>query len=123
MYAFLASRIAGFSFGCLNEFDQLPSLHQRVPWWVAFPISLTFALSLVASIFCGLYATCVFALCSLYSKTALAEQKDSRMRTFLLERSRVINPPEGEANYHVSASIRPRRPPIPQAFASRQLAS
>ena len=78
MYAFLASLIAGFSFGCLNEFDALPAMQQRLPFYVSFPISLVFAFSLVASIFCGLYATCVFALCSLYSKTALAEQKDER---------------------------------------------
>ena len=52
-----------------------------------------------------------------------ARQLGAYIYTYLLERSRVINPPEGEANYHVSASIRPRRPPIPQAFASRQLAS
>jgi|MDTA01.1.fsa_nt_gb myosin-5 len=52
-----------------------------------------------------------------------ARQLGAHIYTYLLERSRVINPPEGEANYHVSASIRPRRPPIPQAFASRQLAS
>lgn len=78
MYAFLASLIAGFSFGCLNEFDAMATLQSRFAWWVSFPITLVFACSLIASTFCGLYATCVFALCSLYSKTALAECKDAR---------------------------------------------
>ena len=88
MYAFLASLVAGFSFGCLNEFDALPHLNKRLPWWMSYPLSVIFAFSLVASIFSGLYATCVFALCSLYSKTALAERKDARMKTFLSDTAR-----------------------------------
>jgi hypothetical protein len=89
MYAFLASLIAGFSFGCLNELtDALPTLNSRFPFAVSFPLSLLFSFSLIGSIFCGLYSTCVFALCSLYSKTALAERKDERMRNFLQETAR-----------------------------------
>ena len=88
MYAFLASLVAGFSFGCLNDVDALPSLKERVPAFMCYTASLTFALSLVCSIFSGLYATCVFALCSLYSKTALAEAKDARMRQFLHDTAR-----------------------------------
>ena len=84
MYAFLASLTAGFSFNCLNEFDALPEFEKRCPSRLLYyPVAFAFAFSLVASIFCGLYTTCVFALCSLYSKTALAEQNDERMRGFL----------------------------------------
>ena len=49
MYAFLASLIAGFSFGCLDEYNTMPSLGERFPLVVSYPISLAFSISLVAS--------------------------------------------------------------------------
>ncbi|KAL1512316.1 hypothetical protein AB1Y20_005578 [Prymnesium parvum] len=75
MYAFVASMAAGFSFSGL---DTLGGLEH----WPALLV-LPFAASVVVSIFSGLFATLVFCLCSLYSKTALAEGKDLRMHTFL----------------------------------------
>ena len=75
MYAFVASLAAGFSFSGL---DTLGSLEH----WPEILI-LPFSASVVISIFSGLYSTLIFCLCSLYSKTALAEGKDLRMATFL----------------------------------------
>ena len=89
MYAFLSSLIAGFSYGALSELGgAVSNAEENLPALLARPFSLLFALTLVASIFSGLYATCVFALCSLYSKTALAENKDSRMTAFLQRTAR-----------------------------------
>lgn len=83
MYSFLASLISGFSYGCLNDFDPRAGLREKLDERYCDALSLLFSLSMVFSIFSGLYATCIFALCSLYSKTALAEHKDGRMRAFL----------------------------------------
>lgn len=75
MYAFVASMTAGFSFSALDALSGV----EHWPW----PIALTFAISMIVSIFTGIYATLTFALCSLYAKTALAEGKDDRMVDFL----------------------------------------
>lgn len=80
MYSFLASLISGFSYGCLAEFDANEAFKAKLPPPLCDLLSLCFVVTMMASIFCGLYSTCVFALCSLYSKTALAELKDGRMR-------------------------------------------
>ena len=77
MYSFLASLISGFSYGCLNDFDPRAGLREKLDERYCDALSLLFSLSMVFSIFSGLYATCIFALCSLYSKTALAEHKDA----------------------------------------------
>lgn len=82
MYAFLTSLIAGFSFSCLDGLET--KLHTASPTFGPL-LMVAFSVSLVVSIFTGLYATVIFALCSLYSKTALAEGKDQRMRVFLRE--------------------------------------
>ena len=84
MYAFLASLISGSAYGCLSEFEDMSFRSLQIfPPALAWLISFAFALSLTLSILSSLYATCIFALCSLYSKTALAEMKDDRMSTFL----------------------------------------
>lgn len=103
MYAFLASLTAGFSFNCLNEFDALPEFEKRCPSrMLYYPVAFAFSFSLVASIFCGLYTTCVFALCSLYAKTALAEQSDARMRSFLQETACALRRRAGTAHPTIS---------------------
>ena len=84
MYAFLTSLIAGFSFSCLDGLETWAKTSTS-PKFVSELLMVVFSLSLMISIFSGLYATVVFALCSLYSKTALAEGKDQRMRDFLRE--------------------------------------
>ena len=78
MYSFLASLISGFSYACLNDSDTRPVLREKLPIALAESIAVGYSFSMMLSIFTGLYATCVFAFCSLYSKTALAELKDSR---------------------------------------------
>ena len=78
MYSFLASLISGFSYGCLNDSDTRPVLREKLPNALAETVAVAYSFSMMLSIFTGLYATCVFAFCSLYSKTALAELKDDR---------------------------------------------
>ena len=65
MYSFLASMIAGFTYGCLTEIDVLQELNQKLPSHIAACLAFAFSFNTMLSIQCGIYSTCVFALCSL----------------------------------------------------------
>merc|ERR1719483_1369394 len=78
MYALVMATIAGFSFSAMESVTREEVKRVGFFWRLAFGIStcLSFVLSL--------YSTVIFALSSLYAKTALGLHKDIEYNAFLL---------------------------------------
>ncbi|KAJ8600207.1 hypothetical protein CTAYLR_002012 [Chrysophaeum taylorii] len=77
MYALVVSLTAGFGFSSLEMISDEEFEH------LGWPFTWIFVVTAPLTVLCGLYATIVFALCSMYAKTALGSNKDKEMGVFM----------------------------------------